>query len=118
MPIVHIRGNPIDDQRQLEGAMASLAESLSTAIDCRPESVWCTFASFTAATVGPAVPRREDRIVYADLLMRPRGSDIAARALEATASTISRSLEVPLENVWVRLSELTPDSIFAGGKLM
>ena len=118
MPIVHIKGNPIDDQRQLEGAMVALAASLSTAVGCRPESVWCTFTSFAAATVGPAVPRREDRIVYADLLMRPRGSDTAARALEATASTISRALEIPLENVWVRLSELTSGSIFAGGELM
>jgi phenylpyruvate tautomerase PptA (4-oxalocrotonate tautomerase family) len=118
MPVVHIKGHPIDDQRQIEGAMTSLAESLSTATGCRHENVWCTFTNVTAATVGPTVPRSEDRIVYADLLMRPRGSETAARALEATASTISRSLGVPLENVWVRLAELTSGSVFGGGELM
>ena len=72
----------------------------------------------TATTVGLEVPEWENRVVHADILMRPRGDDVAARALEATASTISEWLGVPLENVWVRLAELPSGFVFAGGQLI
>jgi hypothetical protein len=113
-----MKGCSVRNKRQLEEAMLALAKSISAATSCRPQDVWCTFTNVTAITVGLKVPEWENRIVYADILMRPRGGDVAAQALEAAASTISEWLGVPLENVWVRLAELPSGSVFAGGRLI
>jgi hypothetical protein len=110
MPVVHIRGS-------LSGAtadvLAKVARDVAAAIPCSVGDVWCTYHQVTA-TVGT----RSERVLYVDLLARPREDGALVEGLEAAARAASAAFHVSLEDVWGHLTVLEEGSVFAGGGLL
>ena len=113
MPIVHIRAlSPLDGA---PAPLASIAEAVAAACDCPPEEVWCTFSPLAAVTIGARPVEQASGIVFVELVMRSRGVEPDAAALEAAARATASSFRIPLEDAWARLSLVEPGTVFAGG---
>ena len=108
MPVVHIRGS-------VPGAnadtLAKVARDVAEAVPCPVGDVWCTYQQVTT-TVGT----RSERVLYVDLLARPRDGDALQNALEAAARAASASFHVNLEDVWAHLTVVEERRLFAGGE--
>ena len=108
MPVVHIRGS-------VPGAnadtLAKVARDVASAIGCPVGDVWCTYQQ-AVTTVGT----RSERVLYVDLLARPREGDALQDGLEAAARAASASFHVNLVDVWAHLTVVEKDRLFAGGE--
>ena len=114
MSIVHIHGSRFVAERATPKALANIATHVAEAVGCNVGDVWCTFTPATEMTIG----NRPGRILYLDLLARPRATDELQRGLEAAARAASASFGVALEEVWAHLTVLETDRVFAGGELL
>jgi hypothetical protein len=116
MPIVHVKGHEPSSADLIERGLGTVAGAVADAIENDVSGVWCTFTSVTQ-TIGSQVPAPDERILYLDLLMKPRGRDAAEAALEAAAGAAAHAFEVRRENVWAHLVEIGSGQVFAGGEL-
>lgn len=110
MPVVHIRG-PVPGATA--DALGNVAREVAAAIPCAVGDVWCTYQQVTT-TVGT----RSERVLYVNLLARPRDGNALQQGLEAAARAASMSFHVGLEDVWAYLTVLEPGQVFAGGSLI
>lgn len=108
MPVVHIRG-PVPGASA--DALARVAQDVAAAISCPVGDVWCTYEQVTT-TVGT----QSGRVLFVDLLARPRDGDALQNGLEAAARAASTSFNVELEDVWAHLTVVEEGRLFAGGE--
>ncbi len=97
--------------------LAALPADLATAIGCDEGDVWVYFCEVSAVSVGGE--RREFHGHSPVVTVRARAwrSEEQVRAgMQAVARSVSSSLGVPLEDVWVHWLELPPGRVFAGGE--
>lgn len=107
MPVVHIRG-PLPGASA--DALGHVAREVAAGVGCSVGDVWCTYQQVTT-TVGT----RSERVLYVQLLTRPREEDALQQGLEAAARAASMSFHVNLEDVWAYVTVLEPGQVFAGG---
>lgn len=73
MPVIHVKGSeprtPLDAEKGLHAISSAVAQALGTDVG----QVWCTYTNIETQTIGNKVPEWEDRILYLELLMKPRG---------------------------------------------
>lgn len=118
MPVVHVRASRTDGEAA-EEVLVRIAEAVAEATPCDLESVWCTFVSVDAQTLGDRVVEDEGRIVYVDVWIRPRDDASAVvRALEAACRSAAAGFGLPVEDVWGTLRPVEARRVFAGGALI
>ena len=117
MPIVHVKGSQPPGTRT-DQALRAVATAVANATEGDVNGVWCTYSSAEIQTIGTTVPAQSDRILYVDLLLKPRGQHVGEAALGAAARAAAHAFEVKLEDVWARLIELESRKVFAGGELV
>ena len=117
MPIVHVRGLPRKTS-DTERALAEVAVAVAAAAGCEVGQVWTTFQGLDAMTLGSRPVAGDGQILYADLLMQPRGEEIEAATLTALAESAAVAFGVDPDDVWARLTLVTPGTTYAGGGLI
>lgn len=119
MPVIHLRSlAPPGGDGQVDEALRGVARAVAAALDDEPAGTWCTFTAVDRHSIGERPVLDEGRIVFLDLWLRPRGTDVDRAALEAACRAAAAGLGVPLEDVWATLRPVEPGRVFAGGRLV
>jgi hypothetical protein len=119
MPTVHVRSVvPPGGTDQVDEALVAISRGVSAALDGEPSGTWCTFTAVDRSSIGERIVREEDRIVFVDMWIRPRGTDVDRAAFEAACRAAAAGFGVPIEDVWATLHHVVPGRVFAGGALV
>lgn len=78
--------------------------------------MWTYWQRVEFASFGGEPQTAENHVAVITILGRPRPQEQVRAALEAAARAVSKTLALPLEDVWVRWDELDDGTVFAGGQ--
>jgi phenylpyruvate tautomerase PptA (4-oxalocrotonate tautomerase family) len=115
VPIILIRLPGLDAARFADASRA-LSESVATALRCPVRDVWTYWQRVEFASMGAEPQTTENRVAVITILGRGRPQEQVRAALEGAAQAVSKTLALPLEDVWVHWDELPEGRVFAGGQ--
>lgn len=119
MPTVHVRSvTPPGGADRIDETLRAIARDVAATLEGDPSGTWCTFTAVDRASLGERIVHDEGRIVYLDMWLRPRGTDVDGAALVAACRAAATGLGVPIEDVWATLRPVEPGRVFAGGALI
>jgi phenylpyruvate tautomerase PptA (4-oxalocrotonate tautomerase family) len=118
MPVVHVQAIEGRAPDEIDRALVGIAEEVAAAASCPVQTVWCTFDPLPAVAIGTHKARPGHEVVFVNIEMRSRGAEVAAEVLRRTAAGTAAGFGVDVEDVWVRLSEVTPGSVITGGEIV
>jgi len=118
MPIIHVRASTPADAPAVKSLVEALPREVELAGEIREGGVWCTYTALAAQSVGGTVSGPGHHgAAYVDVLLRPRDAEQVARVLRSAAETVARILDVPVGDVWARVSELRSGEVFSGDEV-
>lgn len=119
MPAVHIRSvAPPGGADRIDETLRAIAREVASVLGGDPSGTWCTFTAVDRSSIGERIVEDDGRIVFVDVWLRPRGTDVDRAALVAACRAAAAGMGVPIEDVWATLRPVEPGRVFAGGAVI
>ncbi|MCB9762881.1 MAG: hypothetical protein H6739_23980 [Alphaproteobacteria bacterium] len=116
MPVVFVRALRPSDPDRVDALLASVPAALEQAAGVPRARTWVSFTALDAQAIGPrGVHDPAEGVAFVELLLRDRGPERVARAMEAVAEATAAALGLPLTEVWLTTRFVASGGLFAGG---
>jgi hypothetical protein len=117
VPVVTLQCLAPDEPTRILRVLKTIVTDVADVIGGQPSGTWAHWVPMATVVQGTTEVGYHGHCPIVTVRGQSRDENVIVNTLRAVAAAVSKTLELPIEDVWVQWLDVSPGRAFAGGEV-